>query len=421
MFGNGGAYVVGQGATGFLLGTAGFKFGERLSERVVGCGLEARSDGKEARFPMESSPFEASSTLSRLHVTPSLNVLLAVTRAGDDILFELPRRDGAQDQLAGRLVVYLDQNKWSEISNAFHTPSKVSEASRSAAEKLVQWVVEGGIVLPASAGHYSETTKRFDTTKRYSLGLTVLKHSRGWQMRDALQTRRDEIHDGFCQRSGQLTKVRSAPVFTLSPDALYSSTARGMQHYAAPTTFEPAQAFATEALVSATVSIDTMLDTERIEPGPDTGWADSNQRFSDWLDEQDLDSQQKRKAIDAFLLSDISAELAEEAHAAALPVDDFHRWILNEAADDIRSFPALGLFREMLHNRHLNKGTKWRPNDLTDMVYLSCAAGYADFVVCERHMRDPLTHGLRRMGLKTQVYRHLAEAVDAIEEALAAP
>ncbi|MFE2763347.1 hypothetical protein [Streptomyces halstedii] len=381
----------------------------------------SRSDGKEARILMESSPFEASSTLSRLHVTPSLDMLLAVTRAGDDIHFELPKRNGAQDQLAGRLVVYLDQNKWSEISNAFHAPSKVSKASRSAAEKLAQWVVEERIVLPASAGHYSETTKRFDTTKRYSLGLTVLTHSRGWQMRDALQTRRNELHDEFCRRSGNITRVRSAPVFTLSPDALHSTAVRGMQHYAAPTTFEPTLAFATEALTSATASIDTMLDTERVEPGPDTGWADSNQRFSDWLDEQDLDSQQKRKVIDAFLLSDISAELAEEAHAAALPVEDFRHWISTEAANDIRRFPALGLFREMLHNRHLNKGTKWRINDLTDMIYLSCAAGYADFVVCERHMRDPLNHGLRRLGLGTQVFRHLAEAADAIEEVLATP
>ncbi|MCX5606670.1 hypothetical protein OHB39_03540 [Streptomyces sp. NBC_00047] len=74
----------------------------------------------------------------------------------------------------------------------------------------------------------------------------------------------------------------------------------------------------------------------------------------------------------------------------------------------------------MLHSRHLNKGTTWRPNDLTDMVYLSCAAGYADFVVCEKHMRDPLQHGLKRLGRSAQVYRQLTDAVVAIEEALEA-
>lgn len=37
MFRNGGAYVVGQDATGLLLGRAGCQFGERRTERVVGC------------------------------------------------------------------------------------------------------------------------------------------------------------------------------------------------------------------------------------------------------------------------------------------------------------------------------------------------------------------------------------------------
>ncbi|QDY77676.1 hypothetical protein [Streptomyces qinzhouensis] len=381
----------------------------------------SRSDGKEAHFPLSPSFFAASSTLSRLHVPLSLNVLIASTLSGDDILFELPQYDAPTGQLGGRLVVYLDQNKWSEIGNALHAPSKVSDSSRRAAEKLAQWVKEGRIILPASAGHHNETTKRFDTRKRYSLGLTVLQYSRGWQMRHPLQVRRNELHDSFCHRSGQLAKVRSAPVFTLAPDALYSTAQRGMRHYSAPADFEPPLAFTTEALVTATSSIDVMLDTERIEPGPKTSWAEVNQRFSDWLDEQDIDSQQKRKHIDAFFLTDIQKEVAEEAHSAALAIDDLSRWFLREAIGDIRRFPALGLFREMLHNRHLNKGTRWRLNDLTDMMYLSCAAGYADFVVCERHMRDPLAHGLRRLGLKTPVYRHLAEAVDAIEETLTEP
>ncbi|MGW4032554.1 hypothetical protein ACWEFL_25140 [Streptomyces sp. NPDC004838] len=381
----------------------------------------SRSDGKEARFPMSSSPFETSSALARLHVAFPPKVLLASTLSGDDILFELPQHDASQDQLAGRLVVYLDQNKWSEIGNAFHAPSKVGEESRKAAEKLAQWVTEGRIILPASAGHHNETTKRFDTEKRYKLGLTVLQCSRGWQMRHPLQVRSNELYDNFCRRSGQPAKARSAPVFTLAPDALHSTAERGMQHYSAPADFDPAQSFVTEALVAATVSIDVMLDTERIGPGPETGWVEANQRFSDWLDEQDLDSQQKRKSIDAFFLSDVSKEIAKEAYAATLTVEDCGHWFRKEATSDIRTLPALGLFREMMHSRHLNKGTKWRINDLTDMFYLSCAAGYADFVVCERHMRDPLAHGLKRLGLKTPVYRHLADAVEAIEEALAGP
>lgn len=212
--------------------------------------------------------------------------------------------------------------------------------------------------------------------------------------------------------------ARSAPVFTLDPNALFSPTRWAGAEL--PPAFQNRLAFRTRALLAASVSVDTMLDTQRVEGGPDTGWTASSQRFSDWLDDLDQDSQRKRRAIDIHIVKDLQQELAEEAAAADVPKELFLQWGFKGWIRAIGGSPAVGLFREMLHSRHLNKGTTWRPNDLTDMVYLSCAAGYADFVVCEKHMRDPLQHGLKRMGRSTGVYRHLADAVMAIEEALEA-
>ncbi|MEU7552898.1 hypothetical protein AB0B01_11125 [Streptomyces sp. NPDC044571] len=60
------------------------------------------------------------------------------------------------------------------------------------------------------------------------------------------------------------------------------------------------------------------------------------------------------------------------------------------------------------------------PMQIPHVVYLSCATAYADFVVREKHMRDPLQHGLKRTGRSTQVYRRLTDAVAAIQEALEA-
>lgn len=48
--------------------------------------------------------------MARLDFSPALGSLLATTLTGDQILFELPP-EGAGDRLAGRLVVYLDQNQ----------------------------------------------------------------------------------------------------------------------------------------------------------------------------------------------------------------------------------------------------------------------------------------------------------------------
>ncbi|MFD9720800.1 hypothetical protein [Streptomyces sp. NPDC059076] len=386
-------------------------------DRAAACTVFTRSDGKEARFPLNPSPFEDTSVVARLDFAPTFGALLATTLSGDQILFEMPL-EGAADQLAGRLVVYLDQNQWSLLSNATRSALKSSEANRAAARKLREWVDQRRIVLPASAGHYYETGKRFSTDKRYDLGLTILQYSRGWQMRDPLQVRRNELHDAFCHRLGRPSNVRSAPVFTLDPDALYSTSRWAGAEL--PPTVQDRLVFQTEALVTASVSIDAMLDTQRVAEGTDTGWTAVSQQFSDWLDELDQDSQQKRRAIDIHLVTDLQQELAEEAAAADVSKELFREWGVKGWVRDIGSSPAVGLFREMLHSRHLNKGTTWRPNDLTDMIYLSCAAGYADFVVCEKHMRDPLQRGLKRMGRSVPVYRRLTDAVTAIEEALEA-
>ncbi|MFJ9177076.1 hypothetical protein [Streptomyces sp. NPDC102360] len=386
-------------------------------DRAASCTIFTRSDGKEARFPLDPSPFEGTSVIARLDFSPALAALLATTLSGDQVLFEMPL-EGVTDQLAERLVVYLDQNQWSLLSNAVHGAPKSSEPDRAAARRLREWVDQRRIVLPASAGHYYETGKRFSTDKRYDLGLTVLQYSRGWQMRDPLQVRRNELHDVFCHRLDRPGSVRNAPVFTLAPDALYSPTRWVGAEL--PSTFPNHFVFKPNALLAASVSIDAMLDTQRVEEGPDTGWTAESQRFSDWLDELDQDSQQKRRAIDIHLVKDLQQDLAEEAAAADVTEELFRRWGFRGWVRAIGESPAVGLFREMLHSRHLNKGTTWRPNDLTDMIYLSCAAGYADVVVCEKHMRDPLQHGLKRMGRSAPVYRRLTDAVAAIEEALEA-
>jgi hypothetical protein len=93
-------------------------------------------------------------------------------------------------------------------------------------------------------------------------------------------------------------------------------------------------------------------------------------------------------------------------------------WLREHGAQGLAELSSAGLFRELSHYRHLNKGTVWKHNDLTDMVYLSCAGAYADVVVCERHMASPLAQGVRRLGAGATVFRRLRDAVPVIEEML---
>jgi hypothetical protein len=162
--------------------------------------------------------------------------------------------------------------------------------------------------------------------------------------------------------------------------------------------------------------IAVMLDPEQIPPtAAAAGWVAVNQRFSGWLDsETQRTADQKRKSVDVLFMQDMGAEIADEARNAGLAPEELAHW-LSSPFPDVREMPALGVYREMLQQRHLNVGTTWKTNDLTDMVYLSCATGYADVVIAERHMTAIGSQSLRRLGRRPSVVSSLRAAIPIIE------
>ena len=386
---------------------------DRASESVV----ITRSDHMETRFELAPSPFEATSVMASYRYSPIDGTLLATTQAGDEVLFEMPTLDSLAP-LGRRLCVYLDQNQWRTIANVRYGIGPASAEDRRAVGQLEEWVQAQRIVLPASAGHYAETTKWGDTSLRYLAGLTVLQLSRGWQMRDPLQVRREELRMAFRELVAPGSAGPVTDIFTLEPDALHASRLAPAPDLLA-TPVPPEFVLMHHALTSSTALIDVMLDTEPIDRVADPGWTRWNQEFSDWLHLQDRDSLQKRKSIDVLVLTDLQQDIAAEAHASGVTAAQFHDWIVNGGfQSSMTTMKQLGLFREMLYDRHI-AGAKWESNDLTDMVYLSCAAGYADAVICERHMGGVLRQSLARLGQPPHIFRKLPEAIPYLAARLA--
>lgn len=296
-----------------------------------------RSDRKEARFPVDLAGGRGAA-LACVQYVPGADVLLAQTRQGEDLFLELPR-PGAEDQLAGRPVVYLDQNKWSEIANARHDPSRVRDPQdREAALLLGHWADSKRLVLPASGGHHFETTKWGDATRRRRLGLTVVGLSRGWQMRDPVSVRRDEFHDMFRHRTAGGTGLRHTPVFTLLPDVVHGEWRGG--HTWQPSEDLPADdAFRLRALVNATATIEVLLDDDRVKPGVDPGWVAHNRELGARLAGRALDTQQKRREIDVALFTEFGLEIEEEARQAGNAPDHFDEWRRREGAAGLRDLP----------------------------------------------------------------------------------
>lgn len=371
-----------------------------------------RSDGKEAVFPLPSATRDPTSAIARMSWDLGSASLQFETITGDEIVAELARSTDFVPR-RNRPVIYLDQNHWSTLANTIHAPEKVRQGDElEAARHVIDLALGNSIILPMSAGHMAETCKWTDNDARYRLALTILKLSAGWQMRDPLDVRRFELRRSFVARFKPYHLVQPA-VFTLEPGVVQGET-RDAQGYEPSEDLPEEVAFAVRALTCVSAAFDVMLDAESVEIGESPAWVIKLQRFTDWMAGEPRDSHRRRQRTNLMFMSDLAGELAEEAQKAGITPEEMVEWLQDFSDADISKLPSLGLFREVLHEKLLNPGTRWESNDLTDIMYLTCAAGYADHVVGENSLTAQMEQALRRLGRPVRVHRRLAGLVEAI-------
>jgi len=246
-------------------------------DRLAGTATFVRSDRKQAVFEVESSIDPTSSIVATTWV-PRANAMVFETDRGDSVAAELPTV-GDVAPLNRRPVAYLDQNQWSTLANVVHATGHVPRAEAEAARALIDRAIASTVVLPMSAGHMSETCRWTNRDRRYALAVTILKLSRGWQMRDPLELRRSEIRRALLARYRDEHPAPPAP-FTLEPEALHGPN-RDRGPILAPADFPEDYALTFRAQTSMASAFDVMLDAEHIEVGPSPGWVERFQGFTD--------------------------------------------------------------------------------------------------------------------------------------------
>lgn len=371
-----------------------------------------RSDGKEA---LVSNPVLSRTGGMEVIVRSTYfflaNLIMLETDRGDIIGAELPTLDN-QSPVNGRPVIYLDQKDWSTLANAIHSPARIASiGERDAAQTLIELAQARKIILPLSSAHMAETCKWSDGERRYRLALTIAQLSAGWQLQDPLTVRKNELRRSFERRYTVGTGAVTHDVFTLAPNAIHSSR----MHYPkdAAEDLPGDLRLAADAMTSISGQLSVMLGKEPVEQGETPQWVTKFQFITDWLADQQRDSQRRRLSTDVYFLDDAHKEMAEAAQAAGLKIEHLLQWIKGDWKEDLVSMPCLGLYREVLHGKQINGGTAWKGNDLTDLMYLTCAAGYADHVVGERSTISQMKQSNKRLGRPDNLYRNLNELVSS--------
>jgi hypothetical protein len=376
-------------------------------DRGTSMGTITRHDGVSATMELSSAMFEPSSTIARVTYLPDEDFVRFLTVRGDEVVAEMPP-DGDASPIDGRPVLYLDQKDWSLLATSVHEPSRLTPQDRAAARTVIQLAEAGRVVLPMSSGHMTETCKWADRDRRYRLALTITGLSRGWQMRSPIAIRIHELRQSLLSTLRGVER-RPVDVFTLEPNALYPPDA-----VAGSARFDelpPDLARVMNALTSVSAMFDTMLDADAITPDVIPGWVQRQRQFTDSLSELAGSRSERDRKVDVFFLVDTTPELATVLTTEGIATREVDEWIQEHQDGEVAAMPSLGLFREVLRGRHLNPGSTWESNDLTDMMYLCCGAGYADHVVGERSTIAQIEQAAARLGRDVSVHRRIRDVV----------
>lgn len=369
-----------------------------------------RSDGQRLRVPLPEGTLDEEKNVRRFGWRASQEVLLIELPDGSTATVELDLGRSVENLLAGRSIVYLDQNQWSKVSAWRQGRSSVSEAEGEAARALVQLVEQRRIVLPASAGHFVETAPLYGT-QRIELASTVLGLSRGWQMRSPLHLRVQEL----------IHALRGEPPavgipFAPGADVFYARLERR-------TGSLPEPLATVNAELTRAMSIHAMLiDPETIEDPGGAGeaatdsWARDQARIARQLRADGVSQEMARRVTDARFVMDMRDDVARAGITVGVPPDQAVTRLL-DPSDPIKRLPFLARFRELVHLRVRNAGQKWEGNDLIDLMFLGSAAAYADLVIGERATIGYLRQA-RSVPPGAELATNLAQGLTLLQEQL---
>lgn len=332
---------------------------------------------------------------------------------GVDATVELRAGSGDAATLrAGRPVLYLDQNQWSKLSSWAHGDGNLSAREAAAAQVIVERVESKQLLLPASAGHFVETVPMYGEP-RLALASTVLRLSGGWQMRNPLHVRVEEMTRALSGRS-----PAAADVFAPGADVFYAWS-RIDAHASLPPELREVSREVSNALslYDAIADPDAIEDEGRVAEAAAERWAAAHAELARRLSDGGADREMARRAVHANLLLDLADDLVRVGKALGISSTEVIDG-LTGSDDPVGTMPFLARMRALLFGRIRNVGQRWEANDLVDSLFLSCAAGYADVIIGERTTIGYLRQG-RGLPPGADLATTLGEGVALLDRRLA--
>lgn len=312
------------------------------------------------------------------------------------------------DPAKGRPSVYLDQNHWSTIAKAIVKPETVSQEDRAAATRIIELGYDGGIRLPLSSATMQETTA-LSGDRRYEVGIAIAGLSGGWQLRSPLELRRREFAAWFAKRLSMNATIPAADPVTLEPHSVFADRVQSPAHNFLN---EDMRKFM-DALTWPSVLVSMLIDPDPIPRVKPAQWAEKNSEIAKWV--SSLAREQRGPATTLAAIQDNEGLMASALSLIGDTPTLIGRLGSQDVADAVTTTRFGGLYTAIMAERQRDPNRRWLPNDLNDIMFLTCAAAYCDYVGAERSTGRQLAQLLARRNQRPNVYTNLPDLVEALD------
>jgi hypothetical protein len=323
------------------------------------------------------------------------------------------------------LNVYLDQNKWIDVSNALNGDERAAQF-RDVALAVQASIEDSYASYPLSAAHIFELWKKARAGPRQRLGKTMAEISKNDAILPPWLMLPPELDRALSRRFGRLVTPLPLEPF-----------GKGMRHRggaSAPDLPNEIRDFLREARPN--LNDDQLADwmDEILLAGPDEDMRDSGiplpplefaQAFADsenaqmkLLAEKAADRATRKQVACYRALVDIKVPIDEALARAGIPWDPLIELGEDGMTEFMLDLPSRAAGLELMWLGYENPETEWKPNDMADLGYLSAAVAYCDVVVTERKWTALLmtrTEAPERFG--TTVIRNLNDLAPLLDAA----
>lgn len=314
------------------------------------------------------------------------------------------------------LRVYLDQNHWIYLSSALHGRPR-SQAEADAATVVLASVDAGLASYPLSLAHLEETWRQRRAAKRLPLADTMAAVSRNHTIAPPSALLPGELDRALRARFGEPTHVRALQPFGIGLAHMSDGEAPQLgaevmrvllRRY--PGLDRRRITDCVDALMIGGPDVD--LPFGDLTPPPrevSVSFAAEEQAQLERFAAHGSNTDERRRAVAARMLLDMREPLHEAQRRTSISTDELLALGGQGLTAFMRELPSRDALLELATLQHRNPQTRWQPNDLNDLVYISLAVGYCDVVVTERRWAANLNDSDVPRRRDTKVLARLAD------------